>query len=158
MKTIDHADYPIHAAGRIWSVDTARLTQLHDGTLGISYAELKRIHRAIANSVCGTGGVLTTDELEFLCDITDTRYADVARAVDVDKSTVTLWRKKGGVSKLPFSLLLKRWFWFKLFGEQLGETSLPLSSVASDELLLERVRDEAIHQEMTFDVREKRAS
>ncbi|MGM0574106.1 MAG: hypothetical protein ACQEXJ_00030 [Myxococcota bacterium] len=158
MKTIEHADYPIHAAGRVWVVESATLTELRDGTLGLSSAELSRIHRAIANAICGTPGKLTADELEFLCDITDTSYADVARVLDVDKSTITLWRKKGVVSKLPFSLLLKRWFWFELFGSELGDTNLPLSALATDELLLRRVQQAAIEQEMTFEVHEKKAS
>ena len=34
MKTIEHADYPIHAAGRLWTIDRIRLAEMPDGELG----------------------------------------------------------------------------------------------------------------------------
>lgn len=156
MKTIEHADYPIHAAGRLWTIDRIRLAEMPDGVLGVSRAELARVHKAVANFICGQSGLLTGEELEFLCDVTDTRYAEIARLLDIDRSTITLWRRKGVVPKRATSLNLKRWFWFRLFGADMADTLLPLSSVGDDEELLRCVRREAIRADMTFEVRERR--
>ena len=158
MNTTEYEDYPIHAAGRIWTVRKATLTELRDGTMAISQAELNRIHRAIANSVCARPDLLSAEELEFLCDITGTAYTEVAAVLEVDKSTITLWRRKGTVPKRSLSLVLKRWFWFRIFGQELADTQLPLSAVGSDEELLALVHDEAIEQNKTFEVEERRAS
>lgn len=52
LKTIQESDHPTFAAGRIWMIPTVLLTELTDGTVGISMAELQRIHTAIANAIC----------------------------------------------------------------------------------------------------------
>ena len=84
-------DYPYQAAGRTWSVPALRLTSLPDGSAAISEDEIQRIHRAIANEVCGDPGNLTMAELEFLCDVTGTSFADVAGVLHIHRSTVTRW-------------------------------------------------------------------
>ena len=78
VKTIFEKNYPYQAAGRIWGVPELRLTTLPDGTVAILEEEINRIHRAIANEICGSPENLTIDELEFLCDITLTSFTDVA--------------------------------------------------------------------------------
>ena len=57
--------------------------------------EIQRIHRAIANEICGHEATLTMDELEFLCDLTATSLSDVASALKVHRSAVSAtpeWR------------------------------------------------------------------
>ncbi len=74
-ETIDKRNQPFHAAGRLWTVPRMTLSVLPDGTLALSQAEIDRIHRAVANAVCGNARSLSTAELEFLCDVTGTCLA-----------------------------------------------------------------------------------
>ena len=70
MKTKIKKNYPYYAAGRTWPVPELRLVSLPDGTSAISEEEIYRIHRAIANEICGNNASLSMEELEFLCDVT----------------------------------------------------------------------------------------
>jgi len=144
METLVERDYPYHAAGRVWRVPEVRLTRLPDGTVGISQAEIDRIHRAIANRVCGGGGRLTFDELDFLCDVTGTRLTEVAARLGVHKSTVSKWRGAGIVGGEVGSLALKRWFWFKLFGGHLGGEPVRLDELRDDAAFLDIASRRAI--------------
>lgn len=92
-------NYPYQAAGRTWTVPELRLTSLPDGSAAISEEEIQRIHRAIANEICGDEARLTMAELEFLCDATETSFSDVASTLQLHRSTVTRWRKTGEVPK-----------------------------------------------------------
>jgi predicted DNA-binding protein (UPF0251 family) len=144
MKTKIKRNYPYHAAGRTWTVPQLRLTSLPDGTVGISQEELDRIHRAIANEICGDDSSLTMDELEFLCDVTDTSFVEVADALSIHKSTVTRWRKTGEVPKSVMSLVLKKWFWNRLFGESLENEAVPLNCAVDERRFLSYLRKETI--------------
>jgi hypothetical protein len=152
MKTRAEKNYPIHAGGHLWSADTVALTELPDGTLAVSQAELVRLHRAIANAICGGTDVLTFDELEFLCDVTSTTYTQVAQYLDLNKSTITTWRRKGMVPSRMTSNTLKRWFWFRLFGAELAREQLPLSGFRNDESFLHSATQRAIHSHATIPV------
>ena len=78
MKTILKRNYPYQAAGRTWAVPELHLALMPDGTAAILEEEIDRIHRAIANEICGSPENLTMDELEFLCDITLTSFFGAA--------------------------------------------------------------------------------
>ena len=158
MKARTSRNFPVYAAGHLWSVNAVKLTELPDGTQAISQEELARIHRGIANAVCGAGDVLTIEELEFLCDVTDTSFTDVAVFLDLNKSTITMWRKKGQVPSRMASNTLKRWFWFQIFGDELAGESLPLSGFQNDEGFLKVASQRAIRLKATMPVELKRAS
>ena len=104
MKIKIKKNYPYQAAGRTWSVPELRLVSLPDGTAAISEEEIHRIHRAIANEICGNNTSLSMAELEFLCDVTDTTFSDVADWLQIHRSTVTRWRKYGHTGAQPRSL------------------------------------------------------
>lgn len=91
---------PHQTAGRTWAVRELRLVRMPDKTVVILEEEIDRIHRAIANEICGSPDTLSIDELEFLCDVTDTSFAEVADYLGIHKSTVTRWRKAGEVPKV----------------------------------------------------------
>lgn len=158
MKTKLLRHYPLHAAGHLWSVKAVKLTDLPDGTQAISQEELTRVHRAVANAICGSGEVLSFEELEFLCDVTATTFTEVAAYLDLNKSTITTWRRKGVVPTRVASNTLKRWFWFRLFGEQLASETLPISRFQDDRGFLEVASERAIRMKATESIELKRAS
>lgn len=147
MKTTTERDYLFQAAGRFWVIPELTLTELPDGSLGLAQQEADRVHRAIANEVCGKPVDLNALELEFLCDVTGVLYTEVADLLAVHKSTVTKWRQAGAVPHLA-SLALKKTFWFRLFGAQLEAWQVPVGRLEDEEAFLALARREAIEQEL----------
>ena len=154
-KTIVEHDYPYHSAGRIWILPSLNIVELPDGTVGISGTEIRRVHRAIANSICGSPSVLTSDEFEFLTDVTRKPYNEVARAIGITPSALTRWMERG--SKMPRlrSMFLKRWFWFQIFGEELADLEVSLHYLRDEDAFLRFARDQAIARDLTMEVKEK---
>lgn len=157
MNTTEESEHVVRAGGRSWVIPSVVLTEMPDGTVGLSMAELRRIHKAVANAVCSTASPLTPDELEFLCAITNTTFTAVAEDARLDKSTVTKWRRRGNPLPWVLSLHLKKWFWFKLFGEALGSGTIRLRELSSDGELLPLVGRLAIERKLTARVREGQA-
>ena len=118
----------------------------------ISEKEIQRVHRAIANEICGGAGSLTVPELEFLCDGTETTFADVAAALHIHRSTVTRWRKAGEVQKSAMSSALRKWFWNLLFGESLAKESVPLDCAIHETRFLSFLRQETIDRHLAHPV------
>lgn len=152
MKTISVTDYRYQAAGRVWNVPSVRFIVLPDGSRAISEAEIQRIQTAIANEICGSDTPLTIDELEFLCDATDTSLVEVARLLDLHKSTLSKWRASGQIPKAIYSIHLKKLFWFKLFGEHLGADPVPVRHVADEQEFLRYAHERAIHEKLADSV------
>ncbi len=148
MKTKTKKNYPYQAAGRTWTVPELRLISLPDGTAAISEEEIYRIHRAIANEICGSDTTLSMDELEFLCDLTDKSFSDVADCLQIHRSTVTRWRKSGEVPKSVMSLVLKKWFWYLLFGESLRDEAVPLNCAVNETKFLSFAKKETIDKHL----------
>lgn len=157
MKTIEEKNHPMHAAGRLWTVPTIALTELPDGTLAVSQAELTRVHRGIANAICGSPGQLSQDDLEFLCDVSDTTFAEVANQLRVDKSTISKWRSRGADVPLIYSLYLKKFFWFLLFGQELATLTVALSVAGNEAEFLSVAKEKAIENRLAIRVQERRA-
>lgn len=157
METTTRKDYPYQAGGRLWAVPRLRLATLPDGTVALLEEEIDRIHRAIANEICGSPEGLTLSELEFLCDLTLTSWAEVAQFLGLHRSTLSKWRRLGVVPRSVISLVLKKWFWFKLFGPELGNCSVKLSCVGSEGAFLSYARQEAIEQDLAEPIARMRA-
>lgn len=153
METISQQNYPYQAAGRLWLVPELCLTRMPDETLAIMQDEIDQIHRAIANEICGSPDPLTNDELEFLCDVTLTSFAEVAESLDVHKSTLTKWRKSREHLPPWTSLLLKKRFWFKIFGDQLRNQTVRLEQVEDDADFLAFARNQAIEEDLAVPIR-----
>ena len=151
-------NYTFLAAGRAWVIPVLRLQRLPEGTVVLAQEEADRIHRAIANEICGSPEPLTADELEFLCDVAARNYAQVAAAVGVHRSALTRWRTSSSPVRQLTSLALKKWFWFQLFGDALAAEVVPLAHVGDDATLLRTVHDQAIATETVSPVREREAS
>ena len=143
MAKLTEKNYKFHAAGRTWVVPTLRLTEMPDGSVAITEDEIDRIHRDIANEICGSPENLSKEELEFLCDVTETLFSEVADYLGVHKSTLTKWRKTE-VPKNALNLLLKRWFWFRLFGEELAQDTIKIEQLENERTFLDYARREAI--------------
>lgn len=148
LETKTKKNYPYQAAGRTWTVPELRLSSLPDGSAAISDEEIQRIHRAIANEICGDQATLTMPELEFLCDVTETTFSDVASALKIHRSTVTRWRKAGEVPKSVMSLVLKKWFWNLLFGKSLENEAVPLDCAVDETKFLSFVKQETIDRHL----------
>lgn len=158
MKKKLERNYLVHAGGRLWTVDGVSLTLLPDDTLGVSQAELEKVHRGVANAICAGHEVLSIEELDFLCDVTTTTYAEVAAFLDLNKSTISTWRRKGAVPTRLTSNALKKWFWFRLFGDALSDERLPLSNFQDDAAFLETATQRAIKAKATLGVELGKAS
>ena len=148
MTSLTKKNYPYQAAGRTWAVRELHLVTMPDKTVVILEEELDRIHRAIANEICGSPETLSMAELEFLCDIADTSLTEVAEYLGIHRSTVTRWRKAGEAPKSVMSVALKKWFWFKLFGQEVGDRSVPLEHVVDEGAFLSFARQEAIDKHL----------
>jgi hypothetical protein len=157
LETTEEVGHVVWAGGRRWVIPSVALTRMPDGTFGLSLAELGRVHKAVANAICSTASPLTPDELELLCAITDTTFTEVADRAHLDKSSVTKWRRRGNPLPWVLSLHLKKWFWFKLFGDALGGGTIPLRELSSDGELLRLVGGLAIERNLTTPVREVQA-
>ncbi|NOY25900.1 MAG: hypothetical protein GXP62_08520 [Oligoflexia bacterium] len=142
-------DYRYHAAGRIWLVPELKLLHLPDGTLGLPQTEINRVHRAISNALCGSSDPLTGEEFEFLCDTASVSFAQVAEALHLDRSTLSKWRDSARPMPHVRSLFLKRWFWFRLFGDELASHTVHLGALENDGEFLQLARDVAIAHSVT---------
>ena len=152
------SNYPYQAAGRTWTVPEVELTSLPDGSAAISEEEIARIQRAIANEICGDEASLTMAELEFLCDATETSFADVASTLKIHRSTVTRWRKTGEVPKSVMSLVLKKWFWNLLFGKPLADETVPLGHAIDEKRFLSFLKQETIDKHLADPVSQAKMS
>lgn len=147
--------YPFHAAGQTWRIPQVVIEEDYDGTPVMSGHEITRITRAIANEICGDNAALTADELEYLCGLTGVRYVEVAKRLGVTRSTISTWLKNGG--KLPMlpSIVLKKWFWYQIFGALLEDVLVFRGAVAfEDGTFLHQLRQEAIQHSLAEPLRD----
>ena len=158
FKTKIKKNYPYQAAGRTWTVPALEFTSLPDGSAALSEMEIDRIHRAIANEICGDDASLTMAELEFLCDATDVSLSDVANTLKIHRSTVTRWKKTGQVPKSVMSLVLKKWFWSMLFGSSLANETVPLDQAVDETKFLSYLRHETIEHHLADPVSKAKMS
>lgn len=106
-----------------------------------------RILFSVANAICGTAEPLTTAELDFLCDLTSTPYAEVALHLDITRATVSIWMKKARPLSRTFSVSLKKWFWQKLFAKNLsGPVLFEVGEAFDDARLLAHLQQVALEQ------------
>lgn len=157
LKTVVEKNYSYMAAGRVWLVPELRLVALPDGGLGLPEDEITRVHRAIANEICGSPDPLTSDEIEFLCGTAAITYAEVADALGFHRSALTRWRSSSSPLRLITSRAMKRWFWFRLFGPELPENTIPLAAARDDVALLHIVHERALDHHLVSAIRERRA-
>jgi len=154
-ETFQEHDYLYSAAGRVWVIPTLTLQRLPGGDVVLQLSEIRRIHCGIANQICGEPGGLSVDAFEFLCSVTESSFAEVARELQIVPSTLTKWRGRGTVMPPIRSLVLKKWFWFKLFGDGVGERSVHIRLVRDDAEFLQYVRDQAIAAELADEFAEQ---
>ena len=157
MRSITESNYPFQAAGRVWVVPELRLQSLPDGSTGVSMQEFGRIHRAIANQICGSPGPLSAAEFEFLCDLVDVPYAQIAAMVGLDRSALTKWMGAGKPMRVDRSNLLKQWFMLRIFEHAVGRSRLPLSQLAEQGPLLERLREVVLRRGAASPIHEQGA-
>ena len=154
MRRLIKKNYKYRVAGRTWLVPKLHLKKMPDGTVAISQDEIDRIHKAIANQICGSSAILSFVELEFLCDVSETPFYEVAKHIGMHKSALSKWRKTGVVQNHITSIFLKRWFWFKLFGQVLSDETIKLKDIRDEIEFLNLAKSHAIGQKLTESVTE----
>lgn len=109
----------VELAGKKWMFKEIVFTEMSDGKLGLTKDETEKINFSVANAICSSEDKMSTDELEFLCEITATRAIEVSRFVRKSPSTVTRWFDRDKPRELDFgnSLILKQFFWVKIFND-----------------------------------------
>ena len=108
--------HAMHFAGKVWVFQKVLFTQDEEGYLGVSMAELIRLHRAVANAICANDNPLTSEELDFLCKLTSTTNKNIAEILKCTPTNVSKWRKRQRVPDLE-SIVLKEVFWETIFGK-----------------------------------------
>lgn len=153
LSTFIETQCQYHAAARLWVIPQIEYTQLPDGTSGISAAEINKLNRAIANHICGEAEALTSQELDFLCDVADSTITEVAAVLRMDKSAISRWRS--GDRGIPHSAswILKRWFWYRLFGRESKGDKVALHRLETDISFLSFARERAVKSQLTYAVR-----
>jgi len=122
MEELIEKNYKLPLAGHVWEFNEMRFHRDQKGRLLIAVEETKRINRSVANAICSTDEVLSADEFVFLCRLCRTSNADVAKRVKADPSTPTKWMKRGTVPALE-SEVLKKFFWQRVFGDEIEKDS-----------------------------------
>ena len=120
----------MHFAGKIWIFRKVVFSRDEEGELGISFAELTRLHRAVANAICASENHLTRDELDFLCELVSATNREIADALKCAPTSISKWRKRQHVPELE-SIVLKEIFWEKVFGKDI---EYPKASFGKDRL------------------------
>jgi|GEM_PF-4285122 hypothetical protein len=110
------SQYRLDLAGRIWIIPEIRLHADVNGDKTIQEADLERSKLSIANWICHEDCEMRAAEFEFLCELSQTSYKEIATYLHKDKSTVSRWANKQHIDYAE-SRLLKDFFWRKLFGE-----------------------------------------
>ena len=129
-------DYLYQIAGKTWMIPEVRLEKSESGRVVIPGSEITRMNCHVANGICGVHSSLTGAELDFLCDITSTKYTTVADEIGVSKSVISKWTAKSE-SEIPLapSVVLKKWFWGRIFGEDTA-LAIPAGVLCNDRKLL----------------------
>lgn len=156
-EPVVQTDYHYHAAGRIWKIPEVKLQKYPDGHLNIGLDEITRINEAISNEICGKSNPMTGGELEFLCDATDTRYIEVAKKFQVSKGNVSHWVSSTSPISFERSLILKRWFWAKMFSDRVSNLVWDIQKVArfvDDDIFFSALKSVAIDTGVTFEVKQ----
>ena len=110
-------NYEMQIAGRLWRIPEITF-QEEEGKLFINQDEIKRWHLAAANVICSDKQDLTVEEFKFLVDLTDKKYVDIAKFLQIDPSTISNWNKKGEDLSFAYSFVLKLWLWSELFEDK----------------------------------------
>ena len=134
VRTIDN--YPYQVAGKTWEIFHVQIEKSETGSEVLSGKEVTRMNEFVANAICSKYNELTGEELDFLCDITGTKYTEVALKIGLTKSIVSKWVAKGK-ENIPFShsILLKKYFWMKIFGTAHLGTIEPILAFDDEKLL-----------------------
>ena len=152
-KNFTEHDHPFLAASQLWVVPSITLTRMPDGKVSISVSEVRRIHRAVANAICAQADSPSPDELEFLCDITDTTLSDLSESLGVAKSTVSRWRSGSRSIPPPVRGLLLRTFWLSLFESDISDWQWPSAWLQSDSTFLAMATRKAVDSGLTFQIK-----
>ena len=152
LSTFIETQCQYHAAARLWVIPQIEYTQLPDGTSGISAAEINKLNRAIANHLCGEAEALTSPELDFLCDVAGSTLSQLASMLRMDKSAISRWRSGNRGIPHSASWILKRWFWYRLFGEESKESKVSLHRLETDISFLSFARERAVESQLTYAV------
>ena len=142
LRTIKR--YPYQAAGRTWQIPDVQIEASQNGTEVLPGREVTRMNEYIVHKICCDYSELTGEELAFLCDLTTTKYTEVASKLGVTKSIVSKWVAKGKEKfSLVYSIILKKYFWAKVFDTK-HLSHIELSLAFDDEKLFNYMKIQII--------------
>ena len=153
--TFAETNYDWHAAGKFWTFDCVTFTKSPDGEVGISFDEIDRMNKLIANEICRNTNSMTASELEFFCETTSTTYVEVAKFLHISKATVSQWVRKKSTLSFAESVLLKELFWNKVFGKELSIANRNARAVMPEDKLSSMGRYAEEHEIVKGTVRPK---
>ena len=76
VRTIEN--YPYQAAGQTWQIPNVQIELSETGSQVLSGKEITRINEFVAREICSKYSELSGLELDFLCDLTTTKYTEIA--------------------------------------------------------------------------------
>ena len=134
-------NYLYQAAGKTWNIPNVQIEINELGSEVIPGRETTRMTRFVAKEICSTYTEINGDELNFLCNITGTTYTEVASKIGVTKGIVSKWvAKKDSSISLANSILIKKYFFLKIFGnDNLKDVSIFVAY--DDEKLFQYIKD-----------------
>lgn len=144
-------NYELPIAGRLWVFPKVDLFQDPEGRVCISAESLEKMHRAVANIICGEPREFSSDEFEFLVAITLSKYATLSEIVCCEPSAISNWKKRGRFPKLE-SMVLKKHFWMQIFGNELGKKPSLGTSLANE---LNELSETAVKENLAIGIRAK---
>lgn len=108
-------NHVLYQAGDVWVIPKYPISVSPDGRECVALVHLDPIHRAIAVQICGDPRPITSLELEFLCDVVDIPFAEVARKLDISRSTISHFMRLRKTWDRPKSKTCKVFFMSILF-------------------------------------------
>ena len=108
-------NYPYQIAGKTWTIKKVTMQKSISGGLVFPGKEVTRMNHVVAKEICGGYSTLSGQELEFLCDLTTTKFVDVSIILGISKGTVSKLVSQNSHLAISQSIQLKKWFWAKIF-------------------------------------------
>ncbi len=135
-------NYPYQIAGNTWVIPQVCIHKSHSGHVVFPGREVTRMNHFVAKEICGSHSPLKGQELDFLCDLTTTKYVEIAAKLGVAKGTVSKLISKDDHLSISQSVQLKKWFWAKIFGIDRLE-NVPAILIFDENKLLDYLKKEA---------------
>ena len=135
-------NYPYQIAGKTWNINKVIMQKGISGSLIFPRSEVSRMNFVVAKEICGSYSPLSGQELDFLCDLTTTKFVEISKIIGISKGTVSKLVSQNTSLAISQSIQLKKLFWARIFGTGTLE-KIPASLIFDEIKLLEYLKKEA---------------